>query len=122
MAEPEVNRRILKPGDRVFSQGDAGLEMFHVERGRVHIWAGDAAAPNVLAEIQGGGIFGEMALIDGKPRSAHATAIEETSLRAIPVDKLKEKLAKVDPFLKAVLLILVKNVRDKQAAALPARH
>ena len=121
MAEPELNRRILKPGDRVFSLGDDGLEMFYVERGRVHIWAGDDAKPTVLAEIQGGGFFGEMALIDGKPRSAHATAIEETSLRAISIDKFKEKLAKVDPFLKAVLLILVKNVRTSRAAV-PARH
>lgn len=114
MAEKVFDRRVLYPGQKVFSEGDNGLAMFYVERGRVRIWKGNEVDNIVLTEITDGGIFGEMAMIDDKPRSAHATVVEETVLHAIPADKMKEKLEKTDPFVRAVLRILVENMRTTQ--------
>lgn len=58
-----------------------------------------------------GGFCGEMALVDGKPRSANATALEHVTLRAIPGSTLRRKLADTDPFVRALVRILVQNLR-----------
>jgi CRP/FNR family cyclic AMP-dependent transcriptional regulator len=55
--------------------------MFLVRFGRVAIQVGD----QTVEEVEAGGIFGEMALIDHAPRSASAVAVEDSEL--IPIDE-----------------------------------
>ena len=65
----------------LFQLGDSGDALFLIENGRVRISVRDADGDNVtLAELAGGDFFGEMALLDGKPRSADATVIENARL------------------------------------------
>ncbi|MDT4896345.1 MAG: family transcriptional regulator, cyclic receptor protein [Acidobacteriota bacterium] len=66
------------PGDTsLFHSGDSGDSMYLIENGRVRISVLDADGSDItLAELAGGDFFGEMALLDGKPRSADATVIE----------------------------------------------
>jgi uncharacterized membrane protein len=62
----------------LFYSGDAGDELYLIESGRVRISVRDADGSDVtLAELAGGDFFGEMALLDGKPRAADATVIED---------------------------------------------
>ena len=62
----------------LFHTGDKGDAMYLVENGRVRISVKDADGSLVtLAELARGDFFGEMALIDGQPRSADATVIED---------------------------------------------
>ncbi len=71
-------------GKRLFRTGDAGDSMYLIERGRVMIHVTDAVNQNLtLAELAGGDFFGEMALLDGKPRSADATVIEDARLAVL---------------------------------------
>src|SRR2546421_3986798 len=52
--------------------------MYLIESGRVRIWVTDADQKEiVLAELARGDYFGEMAIIDGKQRSADATVVED---------------------------------------------
>jgi CRP/FNR family transcriptional regulator, cyclic AMP receptor protein len=82
-----LKRRALKRGDVLFHQGDAGNAMFLIERGRVSIYITDDEGKEVtLAELAQGDFFGEMALIEGKPRTAGARAAEETSLASLSRD------------------------------------
>ena len=67
--------RTYPRGSYVFQEGDEGREMFVVLEGRVRIskiipGAGEEA----LAILGRGDFFGEMALVDGQPRSADARA------------------------------------------------
>ena len=65
----------------LFHHGDRGDAMYLIETGRVRIHVEDTTGHDVtLAELAGGDFFGEMALLDGKPRSADATVIEEARL------------------------------------------
>ena len=114
MVEKVYDRRVFFPGHKVFSEGDKGLAMYYVERGRVRIWKGNDIHSVVLTEISDGGIFGEMALIDDAPRSAHATVVEETVVYAIPAEMMRQKLEETPPFVLAVLRILVENLRTTQ--------
>jgi CRP/FNR family cyclic AMP-dependent transcriptional regulator len=65
----------------LFHHGDTGDSMYLIETGRVRIHVVDTTGHDVtLAELAGGDFFGEMALLDGKPRSADATVIEDARL------------------------------------------
>lgn len=65
----------------LFKHGDEGNAMYLIESGRVRISITDADGDDVtLAELAGGDFFGEMALLDGKVRSADATIIEDARL------------------------------------------
>lgn len=68
-------------GDKIFVADDDARVMYVVRAGRVNIMASGV----VLETIGPGGMFGEMALIDGEPRSATAVAVEDTE--AAPIDR-----------------------------------
>src|SRR6185436_19276847 len=73
--------RELEPYKVVFRAGDPGDAMYVIEEGRIQISVKAPDGPEVtLAELGPGEFFGEMALLDGKTRSANATTIEETRL------------------------------------------
>jgi uncharacterized membrane protein len=76
--------RSLPRGALLFRQGDAGDAMYLVEAGRVRIFVTDEDGDEVtLAELARGDFFGEMALIEGKARTASARAVEDARLRSL---------------------------------------
>jgi signal transduction histidine kinase len=83
--------RDFAPGEHIFSEGDPGDGIFVVQDGVVQISAlVTSSERRVLGKIGAGDFFGEMAVLDGEPRSA--CAIAETSVQTlfIPRDKLLE--------------------------------
>ncbi len=79
-------RRLLKfkdvsSGTQLFRKGETGDAMYLVESGRVRISITDEDGHELtLAENAQGDFFGEMALIDGRQRSADAQVIEDARL------------------------------------------
>jgi CRP/FNR family transcriptional regulator, cyclic AMP receptor protein len=69
----------FEPEQRIFTKDDEGAAMYVVRSGKVAIMAGGA----VLETIGPNGTFGEMALIDGSPRSATAIAREPTEVAVL---------------------------------------
>jgi CRP/FNR family transcriptional regulator, cyclic AMP receptor protein len=68
----------------LFHTGDDGDAMFLIESGRVRISVTDEDQKEItLAELAQGDFFGEMAIIDGKQRSAHATVAEDARLAVL---------------------------------------
>lgn len=71
-------------GKLLFHKGDSGDALYLIESGRVRISIRDEDGKEVtLAELAQGDFFGEMALIDGRQRSADATVFEEASLAVL---------------------------------------
>lgn len=112
-------RRIYLPGQTIFKQGDRGDCMYFIEKGTVRLTRSDTTGDTVIADVKAGGIFGEMALIDDKPRSASAVAVDESHLHEVPGDMLKQKLATADPFLRKLVQILSSNLRQSMNPAKP---
>lgn len=78
-----IDRRVRR-GQVIFQKGDSGSSMMAVLRGRVRISAVSAEGKEItLNVINPGEVFGEIALVDGKPRSADATATEDTHLLVV---------------------------------------
>jgi CRP/FNR family transcriptional regulator, cyclic AMP receptor protein len=74
----------IKGNTAIFRAGDGGDSLCLIESGRVRISITDQDGKLlILAELAGGDFFGEMALIDGKPRSADATVIEDARLAVL---------------------------------------
>ena len=68
-------------GARIFARGDAGDVMYAVLEGEIELHAGD----RTFELVGPGGVFGEMALLDTKPRSASATA--KTDGKLVRIDQ-----------------------------------
>jgi CRP-like cAMP-binding protein len=69
----------FQPGEVIFSEGDKGDKMYVIRSGEVEIERDGKIVENLSA----GGIFGEMALIDGSPRAATARA--KTTCEVAPI-------------------------------------
>jgi CRP/FNR family cyclic AMP-dependent transcriptional regulator len=79
----------------IFQKGDPGLSMVAVVSGRVKICTYSAEGKElVLNIIDRGGLFGEIAVLDGQPRSADAVALEESEVLVL-------ERARLLPFLTA---------------------
>ncbi len=85
---------------------------FIINQGLVEITKKSGRRSVVLDRVGVQGIFGEMAMIDAKPRSATATALETTQCLVIKNKVLRQKIDKADPFLRALLRIMVRNLRS----------
>lgn len=72
------------PGAWIFRSGDSGDSMFVIEEGEVELVKEFGGESRVLARLGPGDFFGEMAVLDGRPRSAAARAA--TRSRLLPVD------------------------------------
>jgi CRP-like cAMP-binding protein len=72
-------RRKFRAGEALFHEGDPGLTLYVIISGSVNIQRDTAAGTTVhLARRGPGDPFGEMALIDGKPRMADAVTATPT--------------------------------------------
>ena len=79
-----ATERVARRGQTVFQRGDEGSHLVAVLSGRVRISAASAEGREVTLDmIEAGEVFGEIALLDGKPRSADATAIEDSHLMMV---------------------------------------
>jgi len=81
-------------GEAVFAQGDEGDAMYLIEDGSIDIVAGQGKQRVVLTSLFKQQYFGELALLDGAPRSATAQANRDTSLLALERDDFVEFVRK----------------------------
>jgi CRP/FNR family transcriptional regulator, cyclic AMP receptor protein len=89
-----MRSRRFRRGEVIFHIGDPGDALFVIVDGEVKISlpseTGDEA---ILATLRVGDVFGELALLDGAPRSASATAISPTETVVLPRDRFRELIA-----------------------------
>ena len=82
-----LRTRQVATGTALFRAGDDGDAMYLIESGRVRIAVTDEDKKEiVLAELARGDFFGEMAIIDGKQRSADAVIAEDAQLAVLSRD------------------------------------
>lgn len=113
MAGSGLQYRSFKVGQYVFREFEVGDLAFVVKSGAVEIVKLIDNNEIVLGTIRQGGIFGEMALIDDKPRMASARAIDEgTTVIVVTRDLFVSKLKKTDPFIKGLLNVLADHIRS----------
>ncbi len=77
-------REEFEDGETIFERGDPGTDLYIVEKGRVRIFTVDEEGRELTLNTLGPGeVFGELALLDERTRSASAAAIGPTVLRRL---------------------------------------
>ena len=108
-----LNRRTFQAGEQIFCEGDRGESAYIVQSGAVAIEKKRAdGSLRLLGKIPAGGIFGEMALVDNQPRMASARALVDSVCLMVPKALLEKKLDGADPFVAAMVRILISNTRQ----------
>lgn len=99
-----ASEKQFRAGQEIFKEGDSGDGIYVVRDGLVQI--SGLVGPNVrhnFSQVGPGDFFGEMAVLEDKPRSASALAVSETALYFIPRE-IMLKLAERSPQLSLNLL------------------
>jgi len=100
-------------GEVVLREGEPGQDMFVVTQGRIGI----TARGRLLEEIGPRQYFGEMALFDGGPRSATATALEATTLLKLDRDDFYQLGHQSSGLLIGVIQVLSGRLREAMTRA-----
>ncbi|MCL2210681.1 MAG: cyclic nucleotide-binding domain-containing protein [Treponema sp.] len=98
--------RSFKKDSIVFCEGEPGDELFIIQKGSVKIIKITESNEILLAVLKSGDIFGEMALLESKPRAAGAVAYEDCQLMAVNRENFGQMI-KTQPQLIARLTTLL---------------
>ncbi len=74
---------VLKKGDFVFEEGDEAIFAYVLTEGVIEIVQTTKGEQHVLGKVEKGTVFGEMAIIDGFPRSASARAAADCKVQEV---------------------------------------
>jgi CRP-like cAMP-binding protein len=99
-----ARRRAYRKGEYIFHQGDAGDALYVLMDGRVKVvFTSEDGDEMILATLQPPDVFGELALIDGGPRSASIQTLEPTTALTLTRATLLDLLSR-QPRVSEVLL------------------
>ena len=104
--------RSVAENELIIDYEDDTAEVVFVVEGRVRVLLRTAAGREViLDDMTTGQYFGEMAAIDGQPRSANVTALEKTRICAMPDAIFRDACCSIPAVNMAVLKVLAGRVR-----------
>jgi len=107
-----LRSRRFDKGEVIFHQGDVGTALFIVRRGEVAIrLSSDDGKEVILTLLDRGDFFGELALLDGEPRSTDAVAREESDLLILQREDFQRFLDSRPQVVKGLLAALSRLVR-----------
>jgi CRP-like cAMP-binding protein len=92
-------------GEQIVKQGDFGISIYKILKGKVEIFRDSRGVKVPLATLEAGSIIGEMLFLsrNAEVRSASARALEETELQVLHPRELKVNYEQVSPVLKEIL-------------------
>lgn len=108
-----LQTRRVKAGDSIFYEGDRGDFAYIIEEGEVEIWTQVDHTRRILNHLNPGSMFGEIALIDGQPRSASATALTDVRLTLVTKEQVNRRIQDADPLLRMLLLMVMRYFRSE---------
>jgi CRP-like cAMP-binding protein len=105
-------------GEIIFSENDVGETAYIIERGRVEVLKMLDGRNVHVAYLGAGEPFGEMGMIDEKPRSATVVAVEETVVRALHRDDFFQNLQTHPELAISLLKVIFERLREADATIL----
>jgi len=98
-----LQKRRYHAGEILFSEGQEGKAVFIIHSGKVKLTRMTRSGERSLGELKPGHIFGEMALLENKPRTAGAIMLEEGDIYLLYTATL-ESLVQTYPSIGATLM------------------
>jgi CRP/FNR family cyclic AMP-dependent transcriptional regulator len=110
--------RTFRRGQVVFTRGDPGDTVIVVVSGRVKVVVRSAdGGALTLAIIGPGGVFGEVGVADGGPRSSDAETLDDCQLLLVPREAIQEICARVPSAAQALTASIAATLRRLTDAA-----
>lgn len=107
-----LSRDVYYPGQTIIEQNSAGHRAFYIEKGRVEVVVHDGPHEVRVAELGAGEIFGEMALIEHRERSAAVRALENTTVTVISEAELEHKISRIeDKAVSTLMHVFIERLR-----------
>jgi CRP/FNR family cyclic AMP-dependent transcriptional regulator len=104
--------RHARPKEWLLEQNDIGTDIYFLSSGVVRVLITPSPDREViLGDIEAGGYFGEMAAIDGQPRSAGILAITDATIARMPALVFREIIRKYPDVSEQLLEQLVARIR-----------
>lgn len=105
-------RRSVKRGQRIFAEGDPGDSLMGLISGQVRISATTPAGQEVFLNLlESGDSFGEIAVLDGNPRTANAEAVTDAELFVVRRVDLLALIEREPRLATQLLALLCKRLR-----------
>jgi len=122
---PSMIKRHFRAGDEIFQEGDPGEVLYLVQSGQVRIYvhgSGTGVETSVFLCGRPGEIFGELAIVDGLPRSATATAMQDTVVYTLSRDEFQRHMQRIPQlslnFMKLLSVRVRYNTKQVKSLAL----
>ncbi|NJL24457.1 MAG: Crp/Fnr family transcriptional regulator [Calothrix sp. SM1_5_4] len=110
--DTEFRLRFLARGEVLLKEGDRGDFVYFVKKGRLKAYKLLSSGEEiVLGEIDFGEFVGEMAFINGEPRSANVSALSDCELIEVPIGLFEKVLFKRPSWSKALMLTLSRRIK-----------
>ena len=107
-----LQKQTLRKGDVLFRNGEEGHSLYMITAGKIKIVRQSRDGDEmILAVLSTGDFCGEMALLDGLPRSADAIAVEETHLYGLNRKDFLSYVMNNETAVRAILSALSKRLR-----------
>jgi CRP/FNR family cyclic AMP-dependent transcriptional regulator len=101
----------LEPGTSLFAKGDHAMTMYVVRSGAMQVHDGETVYETVMP----GGLFGEMAIVDGAPRSAGARAKVASEVIVVDQRRFLAMVEKTPYFAIRIMQVLTRRLRQTNA-------
>ena len=107
-----IERKKYDRDQVIFREHENGDVAYIIANGQVQITKESDNGPKVLGVLEKGAMFGEMALIDNKPRMASAKAINgPVELLIVSKANFQKKMEQLDPFTRGLIKFMAEIVR-----------
>jgi CRP/FNR family cyclic AMP-dependent transcriptional regulator len=113
-----MSTRQFEAGEVIFHENEIGETAYVIETGRVEVLRSLDGKKVHLAYIGPGEPFGEMSIIDEKPRNATVIAVEQTIASELHRDDFVQALQRHPEVSMSLLKVLFKRLRGADAAIL----
>lgn len=109
--QPNANdfKREYPDETSIFCEHELGNEMYIIQQGKVKITKIIENKEVLLAVLKEGDVFGEMALLDNKPRSATAISYGETKIMAVNKDNFKNMISSQPQLITKIITLLAER-------------
>ncbi len=103
----------VAPGDRICKEGEIGDAVYFILTGRVQVSKFlELGTQHLLNELHTGQFFGELALVEDRPRMASVDALEETVLLVITKEEFQEFLTRHPEAAMPIMRSIASRLRD----------
>lgn len=109
--------RELAKGELLFGEGEDSSELYVVQDGRIAISTRSSdGRESMVAVMENGGLFGEMGLFDGGPRSAEARALVDSELVEVGYEDVRAAIQQRPEVLWVIVRLLAQRIRATDEA------